>query len=784
MSELDGYLEMLRDFGGEFGITDDIIDYLAAFLRLGRPSEVGIPKDILKIGGRLIAKGLLNGQMIPPNLDWVWPYWITKQFDPTSTSFVPRAHLLQAMNITHRNWTAVGLPDEPNEAIVDPRGLVTPWYDGFSVDCWAFYQGELILPAESLEVNHYYEDGHIPILHTSITFSEITMDSEVFAATVSDDPVIFQEVSVRNDSEEIKEFSVYLALRPYNPEGLSLIKTLEYDAENGSIAVNGDIGMILAQEPDGIALGKYSDGDVASQLPRLNNRHRITCPNGFATGVVEYRLTLHPTETQAMHVRYPLQRGSIIEERLQALREARHEKRKKRMVKYWSELVDSGMTVTLPDKWVEDSFYLNKAYLLTFYDGESITPGPFTYHQFWMRDAAYMVNVLDKVGLQAQAHRIIGTFPDMVEEDGCVSIPEGEWDSNGQMVFTLMDHYRFIKDRDYLERIYPVVKRAAEWIDTKRQSTVDDDAPHAGLLPPSMSAEHLGPNDYFYWDDLWGLKGLEDAAEAAAELEKRDDHEALLAKAKGLRAAIERSLEAVDERLGERLLPSSPYRRPDSAMIGSICALYPLRLYPTDDERIMNTIEWLMEHSWFEDAFFHNIAHSGCGTYLTMQVAHALAWNKDRRAVDIFNWVLENATPTFTWPEAIHPQTKGGCMGDGHHGWAAADYLSLLRDLLFFEDGETLVITPTMPTSWLQGDIEVAHAPSYFGEVNFTIRSTVYTNTLTLELDCTFSREPASIVWCLPRGITRAVVDGEEVDVVERNKIVVEPSTHTVEVHL
>jgi Zn-finger nucleic acid-binding protein len=37
-------------------------------------------------------------------------------------------------------------------------------------------------------------------------------------------------------------------------------------------------------------------------------------------------------------------------------------------------------------------------------------------------------------------------------------------------------------------------------------------------LPPGFSAEHLGPNDYYYWDNFWALAGLK----AAAEMVKRN----------------------------------------------------------------------------------------------------------------------------------------------------------------------------------------------------------------------------------------------------------------------
>jgi hypothetical protein len=78
----------------------------------------------------------LNSRVIQHNLDWVWPYWIERQFDPHDVSFIPRAFSITHINLTHRNWTALGYPDCPELPIVDPRGLLTPILDGWSLDGW------------------------------------------------------------------------------------------------------------------------------------------------------------------------------------------------------------------------------------------------------------------------------------------------------------------------------------------------------------------------------------------------------------------------------------------------------------------------------------------------------------------------------------------------------------------------------------------------------------------------------------------------------------------------
>src|SRR5205085_6926514 len=102
------------------------------------------------------------------------------------------------------------------------------------------------------------------------------------------------------------------------------------------------------------------------------------------------------------------------------------------------------------------------------------------------------------------------------------------------------------------------------------------------LLPAGFSAEHLGPNDFYYWDDFWAVAGLQ-------EISRLPGIAPTLAAACGREAAeflstIERSIPAGPQRRFPRTIPASPYRRMDAGAIGSIVADYPLQLFPAGDE--------------------------------------------------------------------------------------------------------------------------------------------------------------------------------------------------------
>ena len=62
-------------------------------------------------------------------------------------------------------------------------------------------------------------------------------------------------------------------------------------------------------------------------------------------------------------------------------------------------------------------------------------------------------------------------------------------------------------------------------------------------------------------------------------------------------------------------------------------------------------------------------------------------------------------------------------MGDGHHGWAAADFLSFVRNVLVRESGhEELAVLTLLPEEWRGRDIKVKDAPTQFGSLSFQLR--------------------------------------------------------------
>ena len=158
---------LLRRLMGRLRITDDVVRHLSTFQRLGETVEVELPTELMPVGARTIFRALRTRAAAQISPDWVWPFWLERQLDPGSPAFVPRGHLPFLTNVTHRNWTAIGNIDSPWEAVVDPRGLVSPWFDGWSLDWWVGAEDRWHVPAREVSVRQRLLEAS-PVVETAL----------------------------------------------------------------------------------------------------------------------------------------------------------------------------------------------------------------------------------------------------------------------------------------------------------------------------------------------------------------------------------------------------------------------------------------------------------------------------------------------------------------------------------------------------------------------------------------------------------------------------------------
>jgi hypothetical protein len=484
---------------------------------------------------------------------------------------------------------------------------------------------------------------------------------------------------------------------------------------------------------------------------------------------------------------------------------------------FWTDKLDhQGLQIEMPPvvAHLTNLFRLCRANVLILADHGVIHPGPTIYDSFWVRDSSIEGIAAALAGDSGLAFTQFGKFYPTVFNVGGEQIDsvstrgffggrhekdDREWDSNGQALwaFGRFDRIQGPATAFGARMFSPYVVEAARWIRDNRSQF--------GLLPSGWSAEHLGEKDKpHYWDDFWGIAGLYEATRLAERLGAAERGE-LWAAYNDLRLATADSIRWVlgqQRSLGrwETFIPTGPadVNRLDSTMIGAIAYFHPCRLYMGQklgadiDAAARSTLDTIWAH-FVRGGFRHDAAWNAFGPYLTLQLAHAFLLIGDVARMDqCLAWaVSEAAYPTVPTSDGVLDlvQVVSGAwneqhaysiasdfadvpkrwwyMGDIPHGWAAAEFELLLRDICFFEadeDGNPHVyLTPGVPTHWLSGGqtITVRDAPSTYGTpFGFTLRHEERTRTVIIDITQPLPSGVSFVYPCWLGRPTKVVADG------------------------
>jgi len=694
----------------------DPVNLLARLYRFTEPSEVAAPIELLRAGVVFHARGLINTRAIQHNLDWVWPYWVERQFNPADPAFIPRSFSVTHVNLTCRNWTAVGQPDVDLLPIVDPAGLLTPHWDGWSLDAWVLdEQGARLVPSQHRDIRQQLELSDDLSVITTTSTGDLTLTARSRLVRQSEQAICRQTWTASSRQPGW----LVVSLRPYNPEGVSFVHRIAF-VDRCRWMIEDQPGVEFSEPVERHHASRYKDGDVWLNLLDRREQDAVECEVGLATAAAMF--SLQPGRQRTIQADIPLCHAAAGRPRYSpAVPVARVPGIAVAACRStWTDALAAAAKLQIPDKHL--SFLYEAAlWTLVLHTPGEVYPGPYTYKRFWVRDTAFILNAVLAAGLIERAERALPHLLARQTKTGYFLSQEGEWDANGEALW-IFHRFGQLAGRPTPAPWREAIIKAGRWIVRKR---LPDDlpVPHAGLLPAGFSAEHLGPNDYYYWDDFWGVAGLRAAAEMLGELGERRHADQFRLAADDLMAAIDRSLAATADRRTGPSIPASPYRRMDSGAIGSVVAGYPLQLLSPRDTRLLGTVAALRQTCFVHGGFFQDMVHSGINAYLTLHLAQVLLRAGDPAWIELVRAVADLATSTGQWPEAIHPHTLGGCMGDGQHAWAAAEWVMAMRNAFVREEGDRLVLASGIPADWLHASSPLVFGPTPtpWGAVTVTI---------------------------------------------------------------
>ena len=370
---------------------------------------------------------------------------------------------------------------------------------------------------------------------------------------------------------------------------------------------------------------------------------------------------------------------------------------------------------------------------------------------------------------------------------------------HGVVLWALGEHYFFTRDRDWLRRVAPSMKRAADWVFEQRKYTELNDRgepiPEYGLLP----AGHLEDNDdwgHWFSVNAFAAAGATRLGEALAEI--GDPAAAYYVReaalyTNDLRAAVTRASQIspvvrLRDNTYAPYVPTRPYQR--IRLFGPLrvayYSRYPEKVLPTyrlsatrevlygpmilfsmgifradaplanavlddwEDNATMSSSLGLFVHGWVDDRYWFSRGGMVFQANLQNPILVYLRRNEIPAAIrNLYNDFVACYYPSVNVFTEEFRQWQSP-SGPFYKAPDEAKFVSSLRDSLVREDSDALWLAAGTPRRWLAPGqrIEVRNLATYFGPVSYRMEGKSNGVSISVQLP---ARNPYKAAWLVVR---------------------------------
>lgn len=397
----------------------------------------------------------------------------------------------------------------------------------------------------------------------------------------------------------------------------------------------------------------------------------------------------------------------------------------KRTVDYWQGLMAPAARIEVPCRKSTEALLAAHVCQLIANDHGELQGGEGFYDNFYIRDGGYQIMELEEAGLWDASKKAIDHYLGRQRSDGRFETQKTQFDANGQAIWVLWQYYKITGDRSWLEKAYPQMRRAVDWM-MKARREAPADSPFPGLLPAAPA------DGEYLWDgthhivgyELWNLRGVICTADAANALGRTEEAKELREEAKLYRAAIDAACRKTE------LAYFPPSWEKEGTHWGNTETLWPTAIFEADDPRVAATIHHArhIHGGGFIEGTIQWLGrspaiHPYMSAYTTMA---SLRRQGHEQVVEDFYWYLQHSTAAHAFPEGIFQARRFAWSNTIPHVTGASNYALLLRHMLVDEREDELHLLSAVPDWWLaEGEtISVLRAPTHFGELNLTVCGT------------------------------------------------------------
>jgi hypothetical protein len=667
-------------------------------------------------------------------------------------------------------WTPVGTPDGKRRALINEEGLLEVDEAGFSLEPFVLSGGKAVTWAD-VETAARLPEGGIPMPSVTWTTEDIQLEVLPWVDGVGDDLALHvtYRLTCRQAAEDTR---LIVAVRPLqvNPPwqafrnlgGHSPIHRIAC----GVHGMNVDGREILASPAaDASGATVFEEGGILSILASgaMPSGPRASDEGGMASGAMSWALRAGAT---TLEVTLSMPYFSVA-------KQPAENSRADALARWQATLGRVRWEVPTCAAGAFDCFRTAAGHILINRDGPAIQPGPRRYTRSWVRDCVIMGAALAKAGLPEALHEFLTWYARFQRDDGfvpCVVDRDGvdwlvEHDSHGQFLWGIREVVRAGGDPAFLGRMMPHVIKAAGYLIALRGERMTAEyqsgerARFYGLLPESASHEgYLAHPVHSYWDDFWGIRGLEAAADLAAGSGLTEESARWRDAARSFQADL---LKSIDKVISDKQLAYIPgsVEWADFDPTATSNAIAQL-----DFAGVLPVVSLHAILDTYLDGFRRK--HRGempWNNYTAYEIRIIGAFVRLGRrdeANELLEFFLSDRRPTAwnQWPEITWRDPRSpGHLGDVPHTWIAAEYLLALASMVASEReaSDSMVLASGMPWAWISDEagFAVEGLPTRYGALDFRIKA-AGDNSIEVEVGGTLTLPPGglSIAPPLPAG--------------------------------
>jgi hypothetical protein len=629
--------------------------------------------------------------------------------------------------------------------------------------------GRASLPVPSTRA---LDQGRYPILSSTASVRGVRYTLTAFAAPVGSSQVNFVRVAALNPTDRPRVAQVTAFVRN---SGADLV------AQDGRVC-----GSYRFRRPEippraglyyqpGLEFSPFSsyafsgsallrDGTVIYDFPhppaplRLTRSVRVdTRPIDRATifGRTEYAGRLGPHQHVVLEFRMPVTPVPPSIGAYDAIRHASFSAYRRKTRASWSRLLRGAMRLDLPEPKVVDTFYASLVNILM--PRYRVSGGEWVqavneqcYHAFWLRDASAMTHALDVSGLHAKAAQNLPfflTWQDPVT--GLFISRPGQLDGFGQALWAFGDHFRRTGDGSFGRLVYPSVQRAMAWFERARA------ADPLKLMPAGDPRDNEFVVGHLAGDNFWAYAGGEMAVDMARRLGHGADAARWAADLADFRRVLQARARAAAARVGGYVPPALDARGGQDW--GNYWLSWPAQAFPVTDPLVTRTIAHA--RSRFREGLATYGQPALLHAYLGYRVLETQLLRNEAPAVvrGLYDELAHTTSTNASFETGIRPYgSRTAGTGTVPHGWWAAEYVTLLRNMLVRERGNGLVLMSALSPAWLTpGEVvEVRNAPTELGPVSFRLQVKQGGARLT------WRSRSSRLSWPVPYGVREARAPG------------------------